>query len=153
MGTMPKEFSGVVDNRNTLDENYYFCHKGVWLEEFRHPGNTWDESDTKRRTEFELKVTNIIKLNRNDKNSRANSCFYRKFEKGMLFSAAEELEKRETIQKEAAADRKWIKRGVWATLATAFAALIAVVLSNYLTPNTEKITRITIAKDIRIQGS
>jgi hypothetical protein len=78
------------------------------------------------------KVT-VTKKERKAKNSRGNFCFYRKFEDGMLLSAAEELEKRETMQAEANADRKCIRRGVWATFATAIATLIAAILGSVLT--------------------
>jgi hypothetical protein len=75
----------------------------------------------------------IIKTERKAENPRGNSCFYRKFEKGMQLLAAEELEKRETVQQEAVADRKLIRRGVWATWGTATATLIAVILGAFLT--------------------
>jgi hypothetical protein len=48
----------------------------------------------------------IVIDSRNADNPRRNSCFYRKFDGNMSLSAAEELEKRETKQAEAAADRK-----------------------------------------------
>lgn len=66
----------------------------------------------------------IIK-NRSDKNSRDNSCFYFPYQESMSLEAAEELEKRETIQKEASEDRKLIKLGVYAAFFTAFATLIS----------------------------
>lgn len=80
------------------------CHKGVW-----------DDGCGK-------KDISTFEKDRFAENSRGNSCFYYPYQEGMLLSAAEELEKRETIQKEANADRKWIK---WGFIVAAFGVLIS----------------------------
>lgn len=53
---MNNDVAGVVINRDKLDQNYYYCHKGVWQEEFRHPGTTWGEIDTKRHEDFIINI-------------------------------------------------------------------------------------------------
>jgi hypothetical protein len=110
------------------------CFKGVWDEKqfIRIINGKQGESqftDEEKGKLKEMLWKTIIDTNRKANNSRANSCFYRKFEKGMLLPAAEELEKRETIQKEASADRKWVVIGI---VITALTTLVAVMLANYL---------------------
>lgn len=120
-----KKYSCVSPNGEVT--GYLFCYRGCWDE------SVWEKNH--KRNKALLKKTIII--NRNDANSSSgNSCFYRKFQPEILLPAAEELEKRETIQKEAAADRRWIKVGAWATFATAvatFAAVAATLVVGLLT--------------------
>lgn len=115
---------------------YLCCSKGAWDEQILIKNiNRYGEDKFHQEQKDELKKIlweTIIDINRNAKNSCSNSCFYHKFQPGMLLPAAEELEKRETMQKEAAADRKWIKRGIWIP---AFATLVASILGVVLTYN------------------
>ena len=127
-----------IQNLLTDYRTFLCCGKGVWDEnEFVSVINkkisvsqfSFEETEKLRG----MLWLAIVSIERNDKNPRGNSCFYREFQMGMSLPAAEGLEKRETIQKEAAADRKWLRWGVWATFATAAATLIAVVLQYFLT--------------------
>ena len=111
------------DGFRAFDSYALSCYKGVWDEGIGYDGDKYD-----------YLYKTIIEENRGRgaENVRGNSCFYFEFQGYMSLISAEELEKRETIQKEAKADRKWIKRGVWGTFATAFATLLAVILGYIL---------------------
>ncbi len=115
------ESKKALRNRSYFYNASWCCYKQCW--------HANDFDNTPEREECFYRT---ITQNRSANNSRGNSCFYREFQEGMFFSAAEELEKRETIQKETAADRKWIKRGVWATFGTALATLLAAILEHIL---------------------
>lgn len=113
---------------------YLCCFKGVWdenkfIEDINPRKGLSEFGDIdKEKLENTLWET-VVKVSRKERNSRGNSCFYREFEEGMLLPAAEELEKREAIQKEASRDRKWVIVGI---VVTALATLGAVMLANYL---------------------
>lgn len=123
-----------IQNLKVNYKTYLCCFKGVWDEgEFiRSINSKKDESSFSDEEKNELKKElwkTIINTERKTNNPRANSCFYREFEKAMLLPAAEELEKKEAIQKEASRDRKWVIVGI---VVTALATLGAVMLANYL---------------------
>jgi len=121
---------------------YLCCHKGVWDEDnfIRAINRTKNLNATQESQLREKLLDVVISIGRNAKNPRGNSCFYRKFQEGMLLPAAEELEQRQTIQKEAAADRKWIKWGVWATFTVAFATFFTAPIGHYLSVLIEKMS-------------
>lgn len=119
--------------------SYLCCYKGVWDEKefIRNINEQNDRVQLNKNSEDYRKLkedlwTTIVLTKRSAKNPRGNSCFYRAFQTGILLPAAEELETREAIQQEAAADRKWIIWGVGATFVTALTALLAVLLQHWL---------------------
>jgi len=91
----------------------YFCYKLMW----------------KSKTTVKK---SIVMIDRSANNPRGNSCFYREFCEDMSLLAAEELEKRETKQAEAAADRKLTKRLVMITGFLALATLVTCIVPLWL---------------------
>jgi hypothetical protein len=115
---------------------YLCCHKDVWDEIILIRSINSKVPKSQLSTEECDKLekvlwTTIVTTDRSAKNPRENSCFYREFEDGMLLDAAEELEKRETIQKDAAADRKITKVVAWATIGTAVATILTNVIGHF----------------------
>jgi hypothetical protein len=107
-----------------------YCYKEVWSESktknkmFKGILN----DDEKKKLRAELWQI-IVEENRKVSNARGNSCFYFKLQEGMSLESAAELEDRESESKEASADRKWLKRGVWATFT---AVIVSAVISRVL---------------------
>ena len=114
-------------------EYYLCCYRCVWnenksIKSINRTASSEQDLNDKERAELKNRLLKaIVDDDRSAKNSRGNSCFYFKFQEGMSLGSAEELEKRETGLKDAAADRKWIKWGVRATFATAAIALISLI--------------------------
>jgi hypothetical protein len=125
----------------TDTENRLKCFKNVW-DEYKliaEISKKKDYSSLNKEEENLLKEKFrriIIEQDRSANNPRGNSCFYFEFQKEMLLPAAEELEKRLAEQKEASADRKWIKWGVWTTFLTVLATIVAALIPEYLHINT-----------------
>gem|GEM_PF-4196683 len=123
-GCMRKE---VVDY-----ETYLCCYKEVWdaanfINTIKRGATSYQELGNDEKELEEILWKTVVKTERNDSNPRGNNCFYFEYQESMSLEAADELEKRETIQKEAAADRKWTRWGVWATFSTAFLSAIVAI--------------------------
>ena len=109
--SMPQSLRDKIMNRDFTwmkEEQSLFCYF-----------NVWNQNNSNGKAEYENEILQI---------NRLDSCFYFKFRPGMLFEAAQELEKRDASYRESAKDRKLTKRTIIIALITLITLFLDILI-------------------------